>query len=165
MHKSPARRQVSITKSMEETLAKITAAITVARPKEPRDQQPVATPMPWWSFPPSITQPPVGMKVWALPRLRLEPPRFDGANAPDWIRMIQTYYNHHYTPLDDRLYLTQYLFDPPASDWREYWEVTNKGKSWDDFLLTVEQRSIPNFTNHTWRPAGTSGSPTAKRRA
>ena len=93
----------------------------------------------------SVTKSPLGIKPWAVPRLRLEPPRFNGENAPDWISRIQKYYNHHYRPLDDRLYLTQCLFDHLALDWREYWVENNKGKGWDDFLLAVKQRFDPDL--------------------
>ena len=132
-------------KNIEAALAKLTTTITVARPKEPPDQQPVVTPQRGWSLPPSVTNAPLGIKPWAAPHLHLEPPRFDGENAPEWICNIQEYYNHHCTPLDDRLYLTQYLFDHPASDWREYWKENNRGKGWDDFLLAVKQRFDPDL--------------------
>ena len=77
-------------------------------------------------------------------RLRVDPPRFDGQNAAEWIRHMQYYYNYYYTPLSDRLYLTQYLFDPPASDWMAYWTDNNAGKGWDNFLLAVYHRFALN---------------------
>ena len=70
-----------------------------------------------WRLPPSLTQPPTGMVPSASSRPRFDAPRFDGANVVEWICNMQRYYNHYCTPLSDRLYLTQYLFDQPASDW------------------------------------------------
>ena len=103
-HEMFAQQPDSIHKIIEESLAKLIAAVTGMRVKESPD--PVEPPMRRWLLPPSVKQAPMGVKPFTLPRLCLEPPRFDGDNAPDWIRKIQEYYNHHYTPLDDRLYLT-----------------------------------------------------------
>ena len=97
-----------------------------------------------WRLPPSLTQPPTGMVPSALSRPRFDAPRFDGANVVEWICNMQRYYNHYYTPLSDRLYLTQYLFDQPASDWMTSWKYNHAEESWDDFLLAVKQQFDPN---------------------
>ena len=145
--------ETAANRKIEETLTKLSASVTIARAKEPPDQQLVATSTSprSWAFLPSVTKAPLVPE--ALPRLRLKPPRFDGENAPDWINKIQTYYNQDYTPLDDRLYLTQYLFDPPASDWMEYWVENNKGKGWDDFLSALKQRFDPDLYDYVSRLA------------
>ena len=104
-HDSFALQQDSVHKRIEETLAKLIAAVAGARVKEPPD--PVVMPSCSWSLPPSLTQALPGITPATLPRLRVDPPRFDGENAVEWICNMQIYYNHQYTPLSDRLYLTQ----------------------------------------------------------
>ena len=57
-------------------------------------------------------------------------------------------------PLADRLYLTSFLFDPPAADWMSFWEENNVGRPWDDFLLAVKQRFEPDlYEDHVGRLA------------
>ena len=77
---------MAATREIEEILAKLSASVTAARVKDPPDQQPVGTPMRNWSLPPSVTQVPIGARPFTPPRLGLEPPRFDGEDALDWIR-------------------------------------------------------------------------------
>ncbi|XP_042055936.1 uncharacterized protein LOC121800429 [Salvia splendens] len=97
-----------------------------------------------WSPPPSVTQEPMGFKSSSMPRLK--PPRFDGKMALDWISKVQEYYNHYHTPLDDRLYLTKYLFDPPVTDWFHTYTKTDIDGSWEDFLVAVYYQFSPDLT-------------------
>ncbi|KAL1546909.1 hypothetical protein AAHA92_23444 [Salvia divinorum] len=139
-----ARQQGIINKNLDETLAKLTATITQNhdRPPDPTVQQ---QPARGWKIPPSLTIKPMNYDPEMLPRLKGDPPRLNGEFAIDWIRKIQKFYNHTYTPLADRLYLTSFLFDPPASDWMTYWEDNNPDKGWDEFLVAVKQRYDPDL--------------------
>ena len=80
-----------------------------------------------------------------IKRVKPVAPQFNGEHAAEWIRSIQRYYNYHYTPLKDRLHLSAYLFDHPASSWLTYWEDNCKTKSWEQFLLAIKQRFDPDL--------------------
>ena len=138
-HESFAQQEDSVHNKIEELLATLIAVVTGARAKELPD------PVTSWSLPPSVTQAPMGVNPFTVPCLRLEPPRFEGQNVAEWIRRMQIYYNHHYTPLSDRLYLTQYLFDPLVSDWMADWTGNNPDKGWEDFLVVVYHHFTPEF--------------------
>ena len=88
---------------------------------------------------------PVAFDPDTWPKLKFDPPRFDGNSVGRWIKRIQKYYNHSFTPLADRLYLTEFLLDDAAAEWFGYWEENNTNKSWDDFLLDVKLRFDPDL--------------------
>ncbi|XP_042037749.1 uncharacterized protein LOC121783641 [Salvia splendens] len=138
------RRQDATTKDIKDSLALLLAA-SRNRGKEPPDPTPLSPTGRGWKLPTSHVLPPQGIVPDPLPRVRLEPPRFNGEHAVDWSRNIQKYYNHHYTPLVDCLHLTSYLFDHPTSKWLTYWEENCKNKTWDDFLLAVKYRFDPDL--------------------
>ncbi|XP_042017749.1 uncharacterized protein LOC121765611 [Salvia splendens] len=139
-----ARQQAALNKQLEKTLADLTTAINRRIPVQIN-----ATPSPpvsrGWTLPPSITVKPVGFDPETHPKLKGDAPRFNGENATTWIRKIQKFYNHSFTPLDDRVYLTSFLFDDPAADWLNYWEDNVEHKDWEGFLLAVKQRFDPDL--------------------
>lgn len=89
--------------------------------------------------------PPAGVNAEPVTRVKPEAPRFNGDNATEWIRKIQRYFNYHYTPLQDRIYLTSYLFDHPASSWLTYWEDNCTHRTWDQFPIAVKHRFDPDL--------------------
>lgn len=139
-----ARQQTALNNSLDKTLADLTNAINRRIPV-----QGGATPSPpsarGWKLPPSITTRPIGFDPETHPKLKGEAPRFNGENVTTWIRQIQKYYNHSFTPLTDRIYLTLFLFDDPAADWMSYWEDNVENKDWEAFLLAVKQRFDPDL--------------------
>ena len=73
----------AFTENFEQQLLIKEAPDSLAEHSPPHQRPPdVAAHMRRRSFPPSVTQAPLGIKPHSLPRLRLEPPRFDGENAP-----------------------------------------------------------------------------------
>ena len=137
-----SRRQEATNRKIEESLALLLDASLQNKP--PDAAGPRATSK-GWRLPPSLDQPPAGIVAEEIPRVKPEAPRFNGDHAAEWIRKIQRYYNYHYTPLKDRLYLTAYLFDHPASSWLTYWEDNCKHKTWERFLLAVKHRFDPDL--------------------
>ena len=135
------RKQDTQAKKIEDSLAILIAA-SKKQHAEPPD--PVLAPSRSWKLPQSLVRPPQGQETVPLPKIKPEAPRFNGENAMEWIRKIQRYFNHHYTPLKDRIYLTSYLFDHPASSWLTYWEDNCPEKGWDEFLLAVKHRFDPD---------------------
>ena len=106
-----SRRQEATNRKIEESLSILIDASL--KPRLP-DAATASSATRGWKLPPSLTQPPTGAETEPLPRVKPEAPRFNGDNAADWIRKIQRYFNHHFTPLQDRIYLSAYLFDHPA---------------------------------------------------
>ncbi|XP_047965871.1 uncharacterized protein LOC125210353 [Salvia hispanica] len=134
-----ARQQTALNKSLDKTLTDLTAAIKQQIPIQ-IGQPPSPSPSRGWKFPPSITVKPFGFDPESHPKLKSDAPRFNGDHVTSWIRKIKKFYNHNFTPLADRLYLTSFLFDDPAADWMSYWEDNVDDKNWDEFLLAVKQR-------------------------
>lgn len=50
----------------------------------------------------------------------MDPPRFNGEGVVMWIKKIQKFYNHTFTSLADRLYLTEFLLEDAAEEWFDW---------------------------------------------
>ncbi|XP_042035274.1 uncharacterized protein LOC121781613 [Salvia splendens] len=138
------RQQTIVNRNINDALTNLAASLRTKTAL----QQVVENPAPstrGWALPPSITTQPIDFDAESYPKLTSGPPRFSGENAVKWIRMIQKYYNHNFTPLVDRLYLTSFLFDDEAEDWLAYFEDNTASKSWDSFLLAVKKRFDPDL--------------------
>lgn len=139
-----ARQQTIVNRNINEALTNLVASLR-AKPGNQLVTEATAPTTRGWSLPPSITTIPVDFDPDSQPKLTSGPPRFSGDNVVKCIRMIQKYYNHSFTPLDDRLYLTSFLFDDRAEEWLTYWENNTASKSWDSFLLAVKKRFDPDL--------------------
>ena len=114
-------RQEATNRKLEESMALLIDTSLKRGTPDAADLGPIP---PRWKLPPSIVVPPKGTEAESLPKVKPDAPRFNGENATEWIRKIQRYYNHYFTPLQDQIYLTSYLFDHPTSNWLTYWEDT-----------------------------------------
>ncbi|XP_042022920.1 uncharacterized protein LOC121770215 [Salvia splendens] len=81
--------------------------------------------------------------------VRMDPPRFDGSDANNWISRIQYYFNHLMMPEAQRLHYAVMLFDQPAAEWVFNYCANNEFVTWDDFLEDVrhrfDRRSTQNY--------------------
>ncbi|KAG6408291.1 hypothetical protein SASPL_131296 [Salvia splendens] len=98
-----------------------------------------------WSIPMSVVSKPPTFDPDSWPKLKFDPPRFGNDNVVRWIKRIQKYYNHSFTPLADCLYLTEFLLDDATAEWFSYWEDNNNGKTWDEFLIAAKLRFDPDL--------------------
>ncbi|VFQ69892.1 unnamed protein product [Cuscuta campestris] len=78
------------------------------------------------------------------PRLRIDPPRFNGEDLVDWIFRIQQYFDYFSTAESERLQLVGMFIDHPASEWFRYYLTNSCGGTWVEFLQAVKQRFDPD---------------------
>lgn len=105
------RQQAVVNQNIDDSLAKLTSSVDNPRPPDSQADTPATR---GWTLPPSVTRKPIGFDPDMHPKLTSGPPRFNGDNVITWIRKIQKYYNHSFTPLHERLYMTSFLFDDAA---------------------------------------------------
>ncbi|KAG6430989.1 hypothetical protein SASPL_109064 [Salvia splendens] len=141
------RQQTQWNKSMDDHMTRLLTAVENLgkKPPDAATQMSSATPPRGWKLPPSHTIKPVGFNQDSWPKLKMDPPRFNGDGVVLWIKKIQKFYNHTFTSLSDRLYLTEFLLDDAAEEWFEWWESNNKDRGWDEFLLDVKRRFDPDL--------------------
>ncbi|VFQ73335.1 unnamed protein product [Cuscuta campestris] len=108
---------------------------------EPRWNKPPPT---GWR-PPPVRAPGLGPHNDAVPRIRVEAPRFNGDDPAGWIFRIHNYFDYFQTPECERLQLVTMLIDYPASDWFRYYQTNTGGTSWEAFLIAVRQRFDPEY--------------------
>ncbi|XP_042008932.1 uncharacterized protein LOC121757454 [Salvia splendens] len=70
----------------------------------------------------------------------MQPPRFDGSDATNWISRVQYYFDHVMMPDAQRLHYAVMLFDPPASEWVFYYCAKTNFVTWQEFLEDVRHR-------------------------
>ncbi|VFQ61056.1 unnamed protein product [Cuscuta campestris] len=117
------------------------AALAATTHAEPRWNRPPG--MGW--LPPPKRPHNGGHNTEAIPRMRVEAPRFNGDDPAGWIFWIQNYIDYFLTPDGERLQLVAMLLDYPASDWFRYYQTNNCGTSWEAFLIAVRQRFDPDY--------------------
>ena len=145
-HESFERQQTSLNKSVEDHITRLQVTMEELGKKPPDRAATLAATNPrGWSLPRSILVKPVGFDAEAWPKLKVQPPRFGGEGVNLWIKKVQKYYNHNFTPLVDRLYLTEFLLDDSAAEWFGFWESNSEGRSWEDFLMDIKRRSDPDL--------------------
>ncbi|VFR03441.1 unnamed protein product [Cuscuta campestris] len=82
------------------------------------------------------------------PRLRIDPPRFNGEDPVGWIFRIQQYFDYFTTSETERLQLVGMFIDHSASEWFRYYMTNSSGGSWVEFLQAVKQRFDPDHYAH-----------------
>ncbi|KAG6425330.1 hypothetical protein SASPL_115758 [Salvia splendens] len=117
-YESFERQQSTLNKSVEDHMGRLLVAVEDLGKKPPDGTVTVTTSKPrGWSLPRSVLVKPVGFDTDAWPKMKIEPPRFSGEGVNLWIKKVQKYYNHNFTSLADRLYLTEFLLDDEAAEW------------------------------------------------
>ena len=82
-------------------------------------------------------------------KVKMEPPRFDGSDANNWIYRVKYYFDHLMMPQAQRLHYVVMLFDPPASEWVFNYSANNDFVTWHEFLEDVRLRFDPqSFQNY-----------------
>ena len=108
-----SRRQEATNRKIEESLSILIDASLKSRLPDAAIASPSTR---GWKLPSSLTQPPTDVETEPLAWVKPEAPPFNGDNAADWIRKIQRYFNHHFTPLQDRIHLSHiYLITRPLA--------------------------------------------------
>ncbi|XP_042032226.1 uncharacterized protein LOC121778901 [Salvia splendens] len=74
------------------------------------------------------------------PGVKMDPPRFDGSDATNWIARVQYYFNHLMMPEAQRLHYAVMLFDQPAAEWVFNYCANNEFVTWNEFLGDVRHR-------------------------
>ncbi|XP_047939435.1 uncharacterized protein K02A2.6-like [Salvia hispanica] len=78
-----------------------------------------------------------------FPRVKMDPPHFDGYDASNWISWVQYYFDHIMMPEDHKLHYIVMLFDPLVDDWIFNYRANNHFVTWLDFLEDVRHRFDP----------------------
>ena len=128
-HEAFERQQTATNKSIEDHLGRLLLAVENLSKKPPdgsASDTTATTHTRGWNLPRSITAKQPGFNAESWPKLKMDPPRFSGDGVNLWIKRIQKYYNHNFTPLTNRLYLTEFLLDDSAAGWFGYWEDNNE---------------------------------------
>ncbi|KAG6424340.1 hypothetical protein SASPL_114757 [Salvia splendens] len=145
-HESFERQQSALNKSVEDHMARLLVAVEDLGKKPPDGTATVTLSKPQgWSLPRFVLVKPDGFDADAWPEMKIEPPRFSGEGVNLWIKKVQKYYNHNFTSLADRLYLTEFLLDDAADERFGFWETNNEGRSWEDFLLDIKRQFDPDL--------------------
>ena len=79
------------------------------------------------------------------PHMKLEVPRFNGADALGWIFKITQFFDYHQTPDHERLTIASFYMDGPALSWFQWMMRNGLIHAWPDFLLSLETRFAPSF--------------------
>ncbi|XP_047979109.1 uncharacterized protein LOC125221028 [Salvia hispanica] len=83
------------------------------------------------------------------PKVKMEPPRFDGTEVNNWIRGIQFYFYHVGTPEAQRLHYVIMLFEPAVADWIWNYCSSHEFVTWPEFLDDVRRRFDPQcYVSH-----------------
>nr|GLL22224.1 uncharacterized protein LOC112097934 [Ipomoea trifida] len=72
--------------------------------------------------------------------LKIDLPKFDGADPHGWIFLMQEFFNYHDTPEDQRLSYVSFMVSGEASEWLRWMKNNNLLRSWPEFLDQVRLR-------------------------
>ena len=70
----------------------------------------------------------------------MQPSRFDGSNASNWVSKVQYYFDHLMMPEAQRLHYAVMLFDSPAAECVFNYCANTNFVTWQDFLEDVRHR-------------------------
>jgi hypothetical protein len=92
--------------------------------------------------PPPLNPPPLNT---ALPRMKLDVPKFDGSDAMGWIFKISQFFDYHNTPEEDRLTVASFYMEGQALSWYQWMHRNNLITTWFGFLQALETRFAPSY--------------------
>jgi len=90
----------------------------------------------------STTSPPVTSS--SPHRMKLEVPRFDGADPLGWIFKINPFFEYHATPEHERLTIASFFMDGRALAWFQWMTSNGQFTSWPIFLQALQSRFAPS---------------------
>ncbi|KAL5743055.1 hypothetical protein ACOSP7_029787 [Xanthoceras sorbifolium] len=79
-----------------------------------------------------------------LKSMRLDVPRFPGANPIAWVSHIQRYFDYYNTPDPERLLIASLHLDDDALDWFDWMSKNHLIFGWPEFLVAIEIRFGPS---------------------
>jgi hypothetical protein len=98
--------------------------------------------------PPPHTPPPHNHQIplqTALPRMKLDVPKFDGSDAMGWIFKASQFFDYHQTPKEDRLTVASFYMEGQALSWFQWLHSNNLITTWPGFLQALETRFAPSY--------------------
>ncbi|KAJ0096005.1 hypothetical protein Patl1_15454 [Pistacia atlantica] len=72
--------------------------------------------------------------------IRVEVPRFDGANASGWLMKIQNFFDFHHTPVHQRLSIASFHLEGEALEHYQWLHKNHLLRDWQDFMTSIEHR-------------------------
>jgi hypothetical protein len=94
--------------------------------------------------PTGLPPPPPPVHGFAGTAIKLEIPRFDGADALGWIFKINQFFEFHRTPEDQRLNIASFYMEGEALSWYQWMHSNGSLHSWPAFLHALEMRFAPS---------------------
>ena len=76
--------------------------------------------------------------------MKLEVPRFDGADPLGWIFKINQFFEYHATPEHERLTIASFYMDGRALAWFQWMTSNGQFTSWPIFLQALQSRFAPS---------------------
>ncbi|XP_020232880.1 uncharacterized protein LOC109813157 [Cajanus cajan] len=80
--------------------------------------------------------------------LKLDVPRFDGADPLGWIFKISQFFDYHETPPEERITVASFYLDGAALAWFQWMYRNGQILSWTQFLQALETRFAPSAFDH-----------------
>lgn len=80
----------------------------------------------------------------SIHKMKLEVPRFDGANPLGWIFKITQYFEYHGTLDRDRLTIALFYMEGRALAWYQWMSSNAQFTSWSAFLQALQTRFAPS---------------------
>lgn len=77
------------------------------------------------------------------PRLKLDVPRFNDADAHGWIFKISQFFTYHQTPEEERITIASFYLDGATLAWYQWMYRNHQIVSWQQFLSALETRFAP----------------------
>nr|GMD11949.1 Transposon Ty3-G Gag-Pol polyprotein [Ipomoea batatas] len=72
--------------------------------------------------------------------LKIDLPKFDGADPHGWIFLMQEFFDYHDIPEEQRLSYVSFMVSGEASEWLRWMKNNNLLRSWPEFLDQVRLR-------------------------
>nr|KYP45928.1 hypothetical protein KK1_032488 [Cajanus cajan] len=76
--------------------------------------------------------------------MKLDVPRFDGADLDDWLFRIEAYFDYYGTPPDTRLQIVSFHLEGRAGAWFQWAKRNDLFFNWPSFITAVKHRFDPN---------------------
>ena len=77
-------------------------------------------------------------------RMKLEVPRFDGADPIGWIFKVNQFFDYHSTPEHERLQIAAFYMEGRALSWFQWMSANAQFTSWPAFIQALQTRFAPS---------------------
>ena len=124
---------ISLNDTLHSLTHKIDELINHLQKPEPNSHSPLSS-----SAIPSSATPP------SSHRMKLDVPRFDGADLLGWIFKINQFFEYHATPEHERLTIVSFYMDGRALSWFQWMTSNGQFTSWPAFLQALQFQFAPS---------------------